>query len=945
MSLFKTREWWSTSVGEAEEFDHGCLCIANIDNDVNGTDKIILGSYHGILRIYNPRPQKTESGWSGYSPEDVVLEQAFQLPILQVEAGRFSSGSENLVLAILHPRKLSVYSISAIAGTVAHGSQYKCEGLYEHTLQRTAYKFCYGPFGGVKGKDFVCVQSMDGTLSIFEQESFAFSRFLPGALLPGPIKYVPRLDSFVTVSSSWQVECYKYQVLAVASDSAGKDESQNIRSGKRVTFDWCFDTGEQALDIAVITFPQAPPSILVLGERNIFCLTETGKLRYMKKLEYDPSCFHPYASLSEGTINYMVGTYTKSLLIYQDVTLKWAAKMEHIPVQVQVANFKDLKSCTVTLSDSGHLECVYLGTDPAITVPPQVDSRELNYSKMDAEMAQLQRKIKEKGHKAVITPHRKTDEDLQLNVHISPNLDDMSLATGIDIPNEDSVPSVSIRIQLKSRLLIDNVKVEIHTPWPLATNQSDYIIPSIEPNTPAELFVSVFQRDNSLAAHLYVQISASYKSATGGSRIITARASLPSRLVLKPVLPVKSAIHKLTIDTNKPPVNLNDIFPDLLGENAGGPGAALGFQFFGGPVVTVLASKTSQRYRLQCDRLEAMWIPLRELVSRLNQHFNRGKYGDFKVSFDGSLPLQEYFELVDAHFECRMGASKCLDMLDQRASQFRVIQKRLLTRFKDKTPTPLQNLDTLLEGTFRQILALGDAVEQNQMAQAVSANNLSSGTYLLNFLIRLWTDMTDDEFKVLENSISPVISDSTEQGWQEMTDAAVTHLLRTVLAKSAKDAAVNPSPLAIPSDTGKVKKHIALLCDRLGKGARLVEGLSEKKERTIRMPTPQTIVEDQEDQSMSGDTTAVDNVLNTHYRDKSKKKKRHGKSRNVDDLAPLGLPVLDRPNAGLNELVDAKSQKIRSMVPDLDDMTMDDSPVVNGNKEQNGERADQPFAL
>ena len=50
---------------------------------------------------------------------------------------------------------------------------------------------------------------MDGTVSIFEQESFSFSRFLPGALLPGPIKYVPRLDSFITVSSAWQVECYK----------------------------------------------------------------------------------------------------------------------------------------------------------------------------------------------------------------------------------------------------------------------------------------------------------------------------------------------------------------------------------------------------------------------------------------------------------------------------------------------------------------------------------------------------------------------------------------------------------------------------------------------------------------------------------------------------------------------------------------------------------------
>ena len=39
-----------------------------------------------------------------------------------------------------------------------------------------------------------------------------------------------------------------------------------------------------------------------------------------------------------------------------------------------------------------------------------------------------------------------------------------------------------------------------------------------EPNTPAELFVSVFQRGNSLPAHLYVQISASYQSATGQNK-------------------------------------------------------------------------------------------------------------------------------------------------------------------------------------------------------------------------------------------------------------------------------------------------------------------------------------------------------------------------------------------------------------------------------------------
>ena len=58
-------------------------------------------------------------------------------------------------------------------------------------------------------------------------------------------------------------------------------------------------------------------------------------------------------------------------------------------------------------------------------------------------------------------------------------------------------------------------------------------------------------------------------------------------------------------------------------------------------------------------------------------------------------------------------------------------------------------------------------------------------------------------------------------------DAAVTHLLRTTLAKSSKDQTLNPQPLTMPEDTSKVKKHIALMCDKLGKGARLVEGLPQ----------------------------------------------------------------------------------------------------------------------
>lgn len=931
MSLFKARDWWSTTVGEEEEFDQGCLCVANIDNSPNELDKIIIGSYHGILRIFNPKPTKIDGGWSGFRPEDVLLESSLQSPVLQIEAGKFVSGSEKLHLAVLHPRKLAVYNVAEMSGAVEHGTQYQMTLAYEHKLQRTAYNFTYGPFGQVKGKDFLCVQSMDGTVSVFEQESFAFTRFLPGALLPGPLKYIPRLDSFVTVSSSWQLECYKYQVLAVATEAKSREESQNIKSGKRVTYDWCFNLGEQALDIAVISFPTAPPSILVLGERNLFCITESGQLRFMKKFEYDVSCFTPYSSITEGTINFLIASHTQTLLIYQDISLKWAAKVDTVPVMVRVGNFQDLKGVIVTLSDSGRLECSYLGTDPALFVPPPVESRELNYGDMDREMAKLQKVIKEKQGSAAIMPNlSRKEEDLTINVHVSPTLDDVSMATGVEIDGEQ-VPSLTVRIQLKSRLHLDNVKLTVHVQWPLAANLTSFNIPAVDPSQPSESFCAFFIRGKALPSTLSAEVSAKYISTTGAVRVASAHIKLPLKLIVKPVLPVKNAVHKITLDTNKPPANLNDIFPDLLGENAGGQGAALGFQYFGGPIVTVLASKTSNRYRLQCDLFEGLWYVTRDLAARLNNHFNKGKTGGFSLYFSGQVPLNDYFDIIDNHFEHRVNAENCKEMLSQRASQFRAIQRRLLTRFKDKTPAPLQNLDTLLEGTYRQLIHLAETIQENDLALEVASNSLSCATNLLNFILKIWTNMSEEEYDVLRSSITPLVVDTLDTGWEETVDASVTHLLRTTLAKSAKDQTLNPQPLKLPEDTSKVKKHIALLCDKLSKGARLVDGLpmnmnvsqggqsnkSEKKNKVS--STRKTVIENGDMDHHDNDDTET--LIGSQFSMTRSHDKDNINMNGLANLASLGAPKKNEPDG----VYESKKKKeiIDSMVPDLDEMNFE----------------------
>lgn len=44
-------------------------------------------------------------------------------------------------------------------------------------------------------------------------------------------------------------------------------------------------------------------------------------------------------SVTDGTTNLLLGNHTNMLLVYQDVTLKWAAQLPFVPVAVRVASF------------------------------------------------------------------------------------------------------------------------------------------------------------------------------------------------------------------------------------------------------------------------------------------------------------------------------------------------------------------------------------------------------------------------------------------------------------------------------------------------------------------------------------------------------------------------------------------------------------------------------
>ena len=351
MSLFRAREWFEATLGGGnEEFAHACLVVANIDNAPDGAPKVVTGSLQGKLRVHCPQEQDDDG------PTAELLDIALDLPILQLAAGRFvPHDTRSLALAVLHPRRLSVYAVGPRVG-----GGLGLELIHGHALgdaagrHFTAFNMACGPFGGESdGGDGICVQALDGKLMIFEQGAHAFSQRLPDCLIPGPLCYVPKTDSFVTATAGGVVECYRYGALAEATEEgpdlgpkhssgerhtrggfcledlinkeissssnssrsssssrggaepsgrrrSGSDGGDTFSNGKRLRCEWSVQLGEQVNEICVgrVSSPATPTGVdlVVMGDRSLFVLAEAGGIiRSQKRLDRPPSTVCLYA--------------------------------------------------------------------------------------------------------------------------------------------------------------------------------------------------------------------------------------------------------------------------------------------------------------------------------------------------------------------------------------------------------------------------------------------------------------------------------------------------------------------------------------------------------------------------------------------------------------------------------------------------------------------------
>lgn len=126
----------------------------------------------------------------------------------------FSAAPGVKAIAVLHPRKLGVYTVEAVGGSGAQASYYNLVKAYEHALGAeggghfTSCNMTHGGFGGVS-RDLLCVQSMDGRV----QARFIISCF--------------HASQYVQEN---YLEYYRYQLLTVGGERvAGRYVSYGLR--------------------------------------------------------------------------------------------------------------------------------------------------------------------------------------------------------------------------------------------------------------------------------------------------------------------------------------------------------------------------------------------------------------------------------------------------------------------------------------------------------------------------------------------------------------------------------------------------------------------------------------------------------------------------------------------------------------------------------------------
>ncbi|XP_043469367.1 protein PTHB1 isoform X2 [Leptopilina heterotoma] len=466
MSLFKTKEWWRTEFNTNERFYNQKLLVASLLS-FQTEDVIIISNSKGVLKIYNILPRWKEMKFPiSYTSNDLIIETQLPDSIMDLKAGKFVSGSQKCYLAVLMPNKLSIFDINFKEESSSLGAKYCLEVKYERQLSSNSMSLTTGPFGRVSDKDLLCIQFADGSLLFLDQDLNSFTQILQCRLQHEPLLYLEANDIFITQNSDWVLSFYKYQNIV----EFGKNLNQKAKSAKLIEPDYKYNLGETLLAVNCVKLSSIATGIVIVSEKGLYIFHDVNlSLKQAKRISFNVLCIHTYIVEPDGKLLLMLVTDTKTVKVYENLSLKWSAEVAFTPAAVSIVRSQEINGLIVMLSEDGNLEIGYLGSHPSLNIAPSINRKRYNYVDAEKQLLHLRTEIKNSlVHGSSKNISASFDSCLQLNLDKKHDAATKKVST-VTMRNDDSNVEFSIDINLNSNIVVNNIQlyVDVLKPWRL----------------------------------------------------------------------------------------------------------------------------------------------------------------------------------------------------------------------------------------------------------------------------------------------------------------------------------------------------------------------------------------------------------------------------------------------------------------------------------------------
>jgi len=763
MSIFESKEFWSTSVtkDKEEEFDRNSISTGILD--MSQKTCISVGSFSGNLRIYSP-------SFGDNTSNTLKFSKKFEEPILQTEIGNFTRANNNIdQLAILLIHKLLVIKFKDFKpGT---------ESLeFEHKLKRNGHNLTKARVGD-KNYDIIFVQSIDGAISIYEGENFINIVVLSEVYFPGQIGYLNQKDSLIISNTAYEIECYSFNSLATLKNDIS---SQTI---KQLNHNWKVNIGELSTQIQVVFNKiNRREEIVVLSETLLNLIDSNGNLLYQKKLDFEPMCFYAYNITDENytknqifDLMCLISSTYHHIMIYKGFQLAWVAKVFDTPIYISLNNFENIQSLIITLNDMGNLNVLYLGMEKVKNMK-LIKTKDMDPKKMIKEREKLSQII-DNYEKGIFINDKENALKINALVHkdifYNKGRDDNKIFYK-DNYGKIIESMVQLEFEYGSQEAND-IHVNIICPYNIICDEPIFVIPSLGANSNNKIKKTLKFRvvENYYPTFINIDVYTSYYAVEKYDKIMKSSSisfELPLGLFIKVDTESKNNLkYSITLETNKPSVKINDIFNDL---DQSFPDydiiktkthSAL-FIYPNKKEVSVNLTKTNGAYNIESDNFECILFITEQIVNRLKE-----KYKDINYWINDKFKVKDYFYKVKEHYELIQRKKKLMENLEKYTSLYTNLQKNLLNKYQKKTPPKLSNIDFFLKNVYKDIANQSELVQKVNNDIKLIYRDIYIWTESIIYLTKLRAQLSDEEYQIFKGTFPLDNINNNENTWEDVT--------------------------------------------------------------------------------------------------------------------------------------------------------------------------------